>query len=64
MFGNALAALFMGPSKFLDFPDSYWCIIASFPILGIFEVLVFLPVIPEMIERIQVDLGISEGEDE
>jgi hypothetical protein len=36
MFGNGLAALFMGPSKLFNFPDSYWFIIASFPLLGIF----------------------------
>ena len=32
--------------------------------MGIFQVFVFIPIIPEMIERIQVDLEITEGEHE
>ena len=32
--------------------------------MGIFQVFVFIPIIPEMIERIQVDLEIAEGEHE
>lgn len=32
--------------------------------MGIFSVFVFIPIIPEMLERLQVDLNIIEGEDE
>ena len=38
--------------------------VSAFPLIGIFQVFVFIPIIPEMLERLQVDLGIVEGEDE
>ncbi len=38
--------------------------LVSFPLLGIFQVLVFLPIIPELIERLVVDLRIEEGRNE
>lgn len=56
--------LLMGPSELLNLPDELWIVVAGFPILGIFQVFVFIPIIPEMLERLQVDLGIVEGEDE
>ena len=37
-------------------------IIAAFPMMGIFQYFIFIPVIPEMLERIQGDFGIIEGE--
>lgn len=55
--------LLMGPSKFLDMPENKWIIIASFVPLGICQVFVFIPIIPEMLERLQVDLEIIEGQD-
>ena len=54
----------MGPSKYLDLPDELWIVVSAFPLIGIFQVFVFIPIIPEMLERLQVDLGIVEGEDE
>jgi len=39
-------------------------VVTGFPILGIFQVFVFIPIIPEILERLQVDLGVVEGEDE
>lgn len=36
--------------------------IAAFPFLGIFQVFVFIPVIPEIFERLTVELDITEGE--
>lgn len=41
-----------------------WTIIIQFPLQGAFQIFVFVPVIPEMIERIQYKYGIVEGEDE
>lgn len=55
--------LMMGPSEMIGLPNELWIIIAGFPILGIFQVFVFIPIIPEMLERLQVTLNISEGED-
>ena len=37
---------------------------ACFPIIGFFQVFVFIPIIPEMIERLQVSNNIKEGQDE
>ena len=54
----------MGPSLILDLPMEVWLPISSFPLLGLFQVFVFIPIIPEMLERLQVSLEITEGEDE
>lgn len=54
----------MGPSQYLNLPDKLWIVVSAFPLIGIFQVFVFIPIIPEMLERLQVDLGIVEGEDE
>ena len=54
----------MGPSEILDFPLSIWMIIFAFPTIGFFQYFVFIPIIPEMLERIQVSLDVVEGEDE
>jgi MFS family permease len=64
LLGYALCNLLLGPSLWLHFPDSVWLPVLSFPIQGVMQVLVFIPVLPEMIERMQVKLKISEGEDE
>jgi MFS family permease len=63
MFGMSACLLMMGPSNLLDFPDKLWMIVTGFSIIGIFQVFVFIPIIPEMLERLQVDLNIVEGED-
>lgn len=55
--------ILMGPSKFLDIPVNKWIMISAFVPLGICQVFVFIPIIPEMLERLQVDLNIREGED-
>ena len=54
----------LGPSSLLGLPEIVWLPIAAFPLMGIFQVFVFIPIIPEMIERLQVELNIVEGEDE
>lgn len=54
----------MGPSRLLSLPEELSVIILGYPLLGICQVFVFIPIIPEMIERLQVDLDISEGENE
>lgn len=64
MIGFALVCALMGPSQMLNLPLNLWLIISSFPIMGIFQVFVFIPIIPEMIERLQVKLEITEGRDE
>jgi hypothetical protein len=38
--------------------------LSSFPLQGLFQVYVFLPIIPEIIERVQVKYDIVEGKDE
>lgn len=39
-------------------------IICAFPLLGIFQVFVFIPIIPEFFERLVYELNIKIGEDE
>lgn len=63
MFGFAICCIMMGPSLMLGLPDNYWIIIMSFPLIGIFQYFVFIPIIPEMLERVTVGLNAIEGED-
>ena len=65
MFGMGICIFLLGPSHLLGLPaDGFYYMVAALPIMGIFQVFVFIPIIPEMIERLQVDLHIKEGEDE
>lgn len=65
MFGFGISSFMLGPSTLLNLPQhNMWLPISAFPIMGIFQVFVFIPIIPEMIERLQHDLKITEGEDE
>ena len=64
MLGFAGCNFLLGPSQFFQFPsDNYWFTVSAFPALGIFQVFVFIPIIPEMLERLQVDLNVVEGQD-
>lgn len=47
----------------LGFPENYWIIIMAFPLMGVFQYFVFIPIIPEMLERVTVGLNAVEGED-
>jgi hypothetical protein len=56
LFVGALAsagfAMFLfGPSYMLNIPDNMWYTISSFFFLGIIQTFFFIPLIPEMIER-------------
>lgn len=37
---------------------------AAFPVLGFMQVFTFIPIIPEMLERLQVDFNVKEGENQ
>lgn len=52
----------MGPSNFLALKAELSTIIPAYPLMGICQVFVFMPIIPEMIERIQYNLRIKEGD--
>ena len=62
--GFSIATLLMGPSDFLHLPNKLELVLLGYPLLGVCQVFVFIPIIPEMIERLQVDLSIIEGENE
>lgn len=62
--GFTVSMLLIGPSKYLKLPPKVWMVLPGYPILGICQIFVFIPIIPEMIERLQVQLQIAEGEDE
>jgi hypothetical protein len=61
-----LIMFLLGPSNHFVIQEisEYKFIISAFPLLGLFQVFIFIPIIPEMIERLQVDLHIKEGENE
>ena len=62
--GFGLAHLMIGPSQFLNLQDSVALRVCGFAFLGFCEVFVFIPIIPEMLEHLQVDLKISEAKNE
>lgn len=64
MFGFGLCNFLLGPSEILGLPNNIYIMMSALPIMGVFSVFVFIPIIPEMLERLQVDLNIAEGEDE
>lgn len=67
MLGFGLCMILLGPSVWFGFPQgeaALYPMIAAFPFLGIFQVFVFIPIIPELFERLTYELNIKEGEDE
>ena len=60
--GFIIALLLMGPSEFLSLPKAFYTVIGAYPLLGFCQIFVFIPIIPEMIERVQDSLGVKEGE--
>lgn len=52
LFLNALALLFQGPSRILNFPDSYYLIAMSQGIIGVFGPFLIVPNLPEMMESV------------
>lgn len=63
MFGYSGFLLIMGSSNILGLPRSYWLVIIGFTFSGIFQVFVFVPIITELLEELQVTLRISEKDD-
>lgn len=49
--GFVITCLCLGPSKMLNFPVHPSLILTAMPLMGIFQVFVYLPVMPELIER-------------
>lgn len=68
MIGYGFTAFLLGPSDILGFNTdkdiALYLVILAFPMMGIFQYFIFIPVIPEMLERLQGDLEIVEGESE
>lgn len=62
--GFAGVNILMGPSKIFGLPNEAWLISTGLIFQGLFQVFVFIPIIPEMLERLQADLNITEGEHE
>jgi MFS family permease len=62
LFSAGLTMFLFGPSILIQLPNNYWLTIVAFLLLGIIQTFFFIPLIPEMIERMQVDLNIKEGE--
>lgn len=54
----------MGPSQILGLPDEFWVFAVGYGMLGCSIGLLFIPIIPEMIDSIYLIKNIKEGEDE
>lgn len=56
MIGYGFTAFMLGPSHILGFEYdgdyALYFVIAAFPLMGIFQYFIFIPVIPEMLERL------------
>ncbi len=52
----------LGPSHYLDIPKEWYIVGCAFPLLGVFQAFIYLPILPEMIERIQTDYMIKEND--
>lgn len=70
-FGFGVCTFFMGPSVLLNLKymvgDKLMIklmVSISFIMFGFLQVIIFIPIIPEMLERMQVAYKISEGENE
>lgn len=60
--GFAVTLILFGPSKMFPTDNKILPIIA-FPLLGIFQVGVFIPIIPEIYDRLKVHLKIQTGDE-
>lgn len=59
---SSVAFFIVGPSDWFLVPDILWLKFVGLAILGVAQVTFFLPIIPEMIETITVELDIQEGD--
>lgn len=56
MLGFAVCMILLGPSELFGLPHQIITMVVAFPLLGIFQVFVFIPIIPEIFERLTVEL--------
>jgi MFS family permease len=62
--GCAVSLIISGPSYYLGLPNKLWIMCIGLAMQGAFLGLVFIPILPEMIEAIYASKGLTEGEDE
>jgi MFS family permease len=62
--GCALAMLLTGPSYLLGMPNKLWILCIGQALQGAFLGLIFIPIMPEMIEALYASRKLKEGEDE
>lgn len=51
----------MGPSDILGLPDEFWLFMIGYGLIGLGLGLLFIPVIPEVIDSIYLKEGLVEG---
>jgi len=51
-FGFVICNLMIGPSEFLNLNDNLILRVFGFALLGAFQTIVFIPIIPEMLEHL------------
>ena len=61
MFGFFVSSLMIGPSTAIRLPDTGFIIATGIIIQGIVKVFTNIPIFPEMIQRLQVELEAKEG---
>ena len=62
--GCTISLFIMGPSKLLGFPNDLWIFLLGYAMSGASLGLVFIPILPEVIDSIYIKQGIKEGQDE
>lgn len=62
--GCTISLFIMGPSNLLGLPNDLWIFILGYALSGASLGLVFIPILPEVIDSIYIKKGLIEGEDE
>ena len=60
--GSGFTMILLGPSYILGIPQKWYIVACSFPLLGFFQAFIFLPILPEVIERLQTSFNLTEDD--
>ena len=60
--GMGFSMFLLGPSWLLGIPQKWYIVGCAFPVLGVFQAFIYLPILPEVIERLQTTYTIKEDD--
>ncbi len=59
-----IGVFLMGPSELLHLGNNFWIFLIGYGIVGAAQALLFIPVIPEVVDSVYIKTKIKEGRDE